>query len=383
MKKMKKIAAGIMSGTSLDGIDVVIAQISKYNKKTKIKQIIGKTFDYPTNLLEKIKDAVNNNMDVKGISSLNFELAYLYAKCVIDLCHSIDLKTEDLDFVASHGQTVYHQGIKDDTTYPSTLQLGSGPVMSQLLKTTVISDFRAADMAQGGQGAPLVPFVDYILYSDGKKSRILQNIGGISNITVLPKGKQSENLFAFDTGPGNMMINRAMEVLYNKSYDRNGEVAFSGKNIKELFDEITSHPFLDKKPPKSCGREQFGSNYTDDLIRKYSTSKKEDIVHTISKASSYTMIDAIKKYVLSHYEIDELIIAGGGIHNNFLMKELEDNLKPIKVLTTNDLGLDSDFKEALAFIILGNQTINKKHGTIKQATGAKHTVIPGSISFYK
>lgn len=379
----KKIAAGIMSGTSLDGIDVAFAEISGVGKRTKIKQIAGQTFPYPNDLLEKIKRATSNQMNVSDISDLNFHLAKTYAECVIKLAESINIETSQLWFVASHGQTVYHQGIADQKYAPSTLQLGSGPVLAQLLKTTAITDFRAADMAQGGQGAPLVPFVDYLLYANKNKARILQNIGGISNITILPKSKDESRIFAFDTGPGNMMINRAMEILYDKSYDASGLIAKSGNLINELFDEIISHAYLSKLPPKSCGREQFGNEYTESLIKKYEYEKKEDIIHTISKASSYTMIDAIKKFVLPKYEIDELIVAGGGIHNDFVMNELKIDLEPIKVLTTSDLNLDSDFKEALAFIILGNQTMHKKHATLKSTTGAKNPTITGSISFYK
>lgn len=381
--KRKRLAAGIMSGTSLDGIDVAIAYIKGINHQTKINQIAAKTYPYPQDILESIKKAVENKMDVREVSNLNFELAKLYSNCVLDLCKSINIKSSDLYFVASHGQTVYHQGKYDGEFMPSTLQLGSGPVMSQLLETTIVSDFRASDMAQGGQGAPLVPFVDYLLYQDKNKSRILQNIGGISNITILPNKKENKNVYAFDTGPGNMMINHAMEVLYQKPYDDKGKIAFSGQLIKPLYDEIINHEYLNIKPPKSCGREQFGVSYTDKLLEKYKDNSKNNLVHTITKASADSMIKAIKDYVLVSHHIDELIVAGGGAHNDFIMNELKLQLSPIKVLTTNDLKMDSDFKEALAFIILGNQAIHKKHATIKETTGAKKTVITGSISFFK
>ncbi|VEU82820.1 anhydro-N-acetylmuramic acid kinase AnmK [Acholeplasma hippikon] len=379
----RKIAAGIMSGTSLDGIDVAFAEIKGFGKHTKINQIAGKTFPYPDDLLVKIKKATLNQMNVSEVSDLNFSLARVYADCVLKLAKEVNIDTKNLYFVASHGQTVYHQGAKDENFLPSTLQLGSGPVMAQLLQTTVITDFRAADMAQGGQGAPLVPFVDFLLYGSKKTSRILQNIGGISNITVLPNGMKEEDTYAFDTGPGNMMINYAMEVLFQKSYDDHGKVAKSGKLIKALFEEIITHPYLGKMPPKSCGREQFGVDYTQKILDKYEEEKKEDIVHTLTKASAFTMIDAIKRFVLNRFQIDQLIVAGGGIHNDFIMDELRNNLDGIEVLTTTELKLDSDFKEALAFIILGNQAIKHKPATLKSTTGAKKSVITGSISFYK
>lgn len=379
----EKLAAGIMSGTSLDGIDIAIAKIEGVFEKTKITQIIGKTYDYPKDILELVKKAVNNKLDVKGVSDLNFRLAYLYADCVKKLCMEVDLKTNQLDFVASHGQTVYHQGKFEDNTPPSTLQLGNGSVMAQLLETTVVSDFRPADMAQGGQGAPLVPFVDYIIYADEDKSRILQNIGGISNITVIPKGFKEDLVYAFDTGPGNMMINYAMEKLYMKSFDDKGKIASQGNLISDLYKEIINHEYLRLNPPKSCGREQFGSSYVEYLLTKFMNHKQEDIIHTLTKASAKTMIDAINNFVLNKYEIDELIIAGGGVHNDFLINELKINLKNIKVYTSTELSLNSDFKEALAFIILGNQTIERLHSTLNKTTGAKKKVISGSISFYE
>src|SRR5690606_25460736 len=221
--------------------------------------------------------------------------------------------------------------------------------------------------AVGGQGAPLVPYVDYILFTHKTKNRILQNIGGISNITVLPKDANEAEVFAFDTGPGNMMINHAMEVLFDKPYDDGGKVASKGRLIDALCDEVTSHPFLEKLPPKSAGREQFGVEYTDSLLKKYKNYSKEDLIHTLTYATAKTMVDAIKRY--SKLEsIDELIVSGGGAKNTYLMKLLETKLYPTKVLTSEDLNLSIDFKEALAFIVLGNQTINRQTSTIPSTT---------------
>jgi len=378
-----KLACGIMSGTSLDGIDVAIASISGTGLSTKIDLIAAQTYPYPKDILDKIKLAIDNELKVRDISSLNFELGKLYANCVLKLCDQMKIKSSSLSFIASHGQTVYHQGQSLHGIPANTLQLGSGSVIAGMTQTTVVSDFRIADMIAGGQGAPLVPFVDYILLSKPKSTRIIQNIGGISNITILPKSQLEKEVYAFDTGPGNMMINHAMEVLFNQPYDHQGEVAKKGILIPSLHEEILSHPFLKKLPPKSCGREEFGVLYTDALLKKYVNYKPVDIVHTLTIASKDTMVEAIKDYVLTKHQVDELIISGGGIHNTFMIQEIKKSLPNIQVLSTDDIGLSSDFKEALAFIVLANQTLCEETANLPSATGAKNPVILGQVSYYK
>ena len=378
-----KLACGIMSGTSLDGIDVAIASISGTGLTTKIDLIAAKTYPYPKDILEKVKRAIDNDLKVRDVASLHFELGRLYAECVIKLCDTLKIKSSSLSFIASHGQTVYHQGATLDGNPPTTLQLGSGSVIAGITQTTAVTDFRVADMIAGGQGAPLVPFVDYILLSHPQKTRVIQNIGGISNITILPKSRLEKDVYAFDTGPGNMMINYAMEVFYQKLYDDQGEIARKGQLIKPLYDDILAHPFLNVKPPKSCGREEFGAFYTHMLIEKYNKATKEDIVHTLTMATKQTMVDAIKKFVSNLHQVDELIISGGGVHNTFMMEQIQKDLPNIKVLTTDDLGLSSDFKEALAFIVLANQTLYEEHGNLPSATGAKTSVVLGQVSYYK
>lgn len=375
-----KLACGIMSGTSLDGIDVVLASISGVGFQTKIEMISGKTYPYPNDILDKVKLAINNELKVKDISSLNFELGKLYAECVKALCREEKIQTSSLAFIASHGQTVYHQSYIEDGMMPSTLQLGSGSIIAALTQTTVVYDFRVADMAFGGQGAPLVPYVDFILLSSKEKFRVVQNIGGISNITVLPPGQDESLVYAFDTGPGNMMINRAMEVLYQEPYDKSGLVAKSGKMIHALFDEIINHPYLKIEPPKSTGREQFGVTYTDNLINKYSYEAKADIVHTITQATVETMVISFKRFIKNVEKIDELIISGGGVHNLYMMELLKRKLPQSNIFNSDEIQLSSDFKEALAFIVLGNQTMNHQTGNLTTTTGAKQKVILGSIA---
>lgn len=378
-----KLACGIMSGTSLDGIDVAIATISGTGFNTKIELIAAETFPYPKDILEKVKLAIENELKVRDVASLHFELGRLYANCVIDLCKKTKLNASSLSFIASHGQTVYHQGATQDGYLPTTLQLGSGSVIAGLTETTVVSDFRVADMIAGGQGAPLVPYVDYILLSKKDTTRIVQNIGGISNITILPKTQNERDVYAFDTGPGNMMINYAVEYFYNKPYDASGEIAKSGTLIQEMYDEILSHPFLKELPPKSCGREEFGTSYTDKLIKKYKEHTPENIIHTMTIATKDTMVDSIKRYVLNKHDVDELLISGGGVHNTYMMNKLKEALPDISVQATDDIGLSSDYKEALAFIVLANQTLYQETSNLPTATGAKKPVILGNVAYYR
>lgn len=372
------LAIGIMTGTSLDGIDIALCDIEGVDDSTKIKFLYGKTFPYPSDVLLEIQKAVHNQAIVSDIAYLNFRLAEVYSDSVKKLINESNYSMNDIQFISSHGQTVYHQGKSDDKKRSSTLQLGSGAVLAELAQTTVISNFREHDMAQGGQGAPLIPFVDKVLFYDKNKNRIIHNIGGISNISLITK---KDEVIAFDTGPGNMLINAGMEYLYQKSFDDKGLTARKGKLIQPLFEILINHPFYNEKPPKSCGREQFGLPYLEKIIHPFLHERKEDIIHTITYATVYTMADAIKRYIYVE-SIDELIVSGGGVKNTFLMELLQKLLTPIKVISSDELGVSSDFKEAIGFVILGNQVLNQRPNTLISATGAKKQVIGGSIQYY-
>lgn len=377
-----KLAAGIMSGTSLDGIDVVIAKISGYDENTKINVIASKTFDFPKHIKNKINTAMDlAKSNVQLITSLNFELGEIFANCVIELCNEIKLDSSQLDFIASHGQTIWHEPNKSENFYSSTLQIGSGAVISELTKTTVVSNFREKDIAAFGQGAPLVPFADEILFKNENKTIALNNLGGIANLTLLPKDKNLAKL-AFDTGPANMMIDYAMNKLFDLKYDENGNTARSGKVIKGLYDEVMSLNYFNLTPPKSTGRELFGNSYTESLINKYRYNKPKDIVHTLTLITIDSIVNSYKKIMKDYGNIDEIIFSGGGVHNSFILDEIQKRLPNTKILKSSDYGIDVDYKEAIAFIILGNQTLNKRPANAIYATGAKRAVILGQINYY-
>ena len=377
---MKKLAIGLMSGTSLDGIDIVLAEISGVSLDTNVRVLIEDTYPLNQHIIDKIHQAMDeHSSSSKLISSLNVELGYVFGQAVLDFAkeHQIDLKA--VDFIASHGQTIYHIAQNEHEFYRSSLQLGEAGVIADMCNTTVVYNFRNADIASGGQGAPLVPYADYILFRDKSKTRSIHNIGGIANMTFLKKNGKLDDVIAFDSGPGNMMINEAMQLLYHRPYDKDGVVASKGKMIEALYDDIYKHPYFAQTYPKSTGRELFGSSYAKQMIEKYYRHPKEDIVHTLSMITVNSIVDSYQK--LMSENVDELILCGGGAFNHFIKNEISKQMKNTKVITLEELGYNSSYKEALAFIILANQTLHKKPSNVKSATGAKAYKILGQIQY--
>ncbi len=376
---MKKLAIGLMSGTSLDGIDAVLVEIDEDHSKPLMKVIQFHTYPYDENLLEKIRLNMNpNTSDVRMICSLNYELAEAYSKAVFSLCEEAKVELEDIDFIASHGQTMYH--ITEESGYvKSSLQIGDGSVIANLTGIKVVSDFRNSDIAVGGQGAPLVPFAHHFLFASDAKTRVIQNIGGIANVTYLEKNKGIDEVIAFDNGPGNMMIDRAMKLLYGKNYDDFGMIAKKGKRIEELFEEVTSLDYFSLLPPKSTGREIFGDAYTDYLLKKYADYDKRDIVATMTHIAAYGIARSYRDF-LPINKIDDVYLCGGGAHNQTLVSLIKEYSGIESVHQIESLGQMSDEIEALAFVILAYNTLNNQPSNVPNATGASKKVILGKIS---
>lgn len=364
-------AIGLMTGTSLDGLDVALCDITGCYKSTQVKLVDFLCVPIDEELQQKIKQACDEKKsNNKLICTLDFELGKLYLKGVQAIIQKNHLKNEDIAFVASHGQTIYHYPVGDT---PSTLQIGQPSFITYHTGIKVIFNFRVMDMVAKGQGAPLVPYVDYLLYQNDKKSMALQNIGGISNVTFLEKGKSIENVIAFDNGPGNMMINEAMKVFYQKDYDKNGEIARSGVLVESLMDELKNHPYLQVKPPKSTGREAFGEFYAKRLLEKYYLEKPENIIHTLTAFTAFCIADSYKRFL---NEIpDCLIVSGGGAHNAFLMELIQKELPDVEV----SVHPFTDAKEAVAFAILGNEYLHDIPANVPSATGAEASVILGMV----
>lgn len=376
------LAVGLMSGTSLDGVDVVLCNIVGKDEDTQVKQLNFKTYEIPEYLRDKIRKCCSRELvPVELICSLNFELGQLFAEAVKKLCKESSVNLEDIAFIASHGQTIFHIPKAFSDYIPSTLQIGEAAIIANECRSTVISNFRVMDMAVGGEGAPLVPYSEYVLYADENQAVALQNIGGIGNVTFLPKKGDFTKVIAFDTGPGNMMIDAAVQRLYGKKFDKNGEYASKGKLILQLAEELKKHPYFALDIPKTTGREMFGEHYTYALLEKYQDYSKNDIIFTLTWFTAYSIAYHYKKYFIHHHNLDKCIIAGGGAYNECLINLIKRELPEIEILIQEDLGYSSEAKEAIAFVILGNQTYHMRPSNVPSATGARKSVILGQITY--
>ncbi|WP_041140207.1 anhydro-N-acetylmuramic acid kinase AnmK [Beduini massiliensis] len=375
-------AVGLMSGTSLDGIDAVLCEINGSQKTTKVSMLAFDTYEIPEDIKLKIKkacDPMYSGVDL--ICSLNFELGELFAKSVKAICKQANFQLDQLDFVASHGQTIYHQPIADDTHVRSTLQIGEAAVIAYECQVDVISNFRVMDMAAKGEGAPLVPYSEQVLYQKENECIALQNIGGIGNVSVLPTEKSPLPLIAFDTGPGNMIIDEAMLQLYGKPYDENGQTAALGKVNEAMLKELMAHPYILQVPKKTTGREMFGQSFTLDVLKRYKALPKEDIVATVTMFTAKSIAVNYKQFLLPDYPIKKLIVGGGGAYNQTLMRFIQEELPQLEVLTQESLGFSSAAKEAIAFVVMGNETLHRQASNVISATGAQECVILGNITY--
>ena len=376
------LAVGLMSGTSLDGVDVVLCDIVGKDEDTQVKQLNFKTYEIPECLRDKIRKCCSRELiPVELICSLNFELGQLFAGTVKKLCEESSVSLDDIAFIASHGQTIFHIPKAFSDYIPSTLQIGEAAIIANECKSIVISNFRVMDMAVGGEGAPLVPYSEYVLYADESQTVALQNIGGIGNVTFLHKKGDFSKVIAFDTGPGNMMIDAAVQKLYGEKFDKNGEYASKGELIFPLAEELKKHPYFALDIPKTTGRELFGEHYTYALLEKYQDYNKNDIIFTLTWFTAYSITYHYKKYFIHQYNLDKCIIAGGGAYNKCLINLIKRELPEMEILVQEDLGYSSEAKEAIAFVMLGNQTYHRRPSNVPSATGASKSVILGQITY--
>ena len=374
-------AVGLMSGTSLDGIDAALVEIDDFGKKTKIKLIEFITTSIPLDVKDEIKRACSEEQSsVDLICSLNFKLGYLFAEATKNVCNKAGITLENLDFIASHGQTIYHLPKSRDSFIPSTLQIGEPAIIAYETGVKVVSNFRVMDMASGGEGAPLVPYSEYIIYGSDEENIALQNIGGIGNVTVIPKGGDINSIFAFDTGPGNMIIDEVCQRLFKLNYDEDGKIAANGEIQNDILDDLMSHSYINAFPPKPTGREEFGQQFVDKLLKKYNNKKPEDILSTVTMFTAKSIAVNYKNFIMNKVNLNKVIIGGGGAHNKTLLSYLKNELPNVSIVTQDDIGLSSDAKEAIAFVILGNETLNNNFSNVPSATGAKEKVILGNIT---
>ena len=371
-----KTIISMMSGTSLDTIDACLLRI--YDN-LKFEVIDNCSLDYPEEIRNKLLQLANNKGDIKDVCFMNFIVGDLFAQCANKLLGKSNFKRDEIDFISSHGQTVYHipkdmeiAGIKTK----STLQIGDISVISHKTGIMTIGDFRAKDIAANGQGAPLVPYADKILFGTDK-NRLIQNIGGISNVTVLSKDTE---IFAFDNAPGNMLIDYFVKKLFNKPFDENGDIAKKGNIDNNWLNKLLEEPYYSLQPPKTTGRELFNDDYAE-KIYKYAPSDKYSVIATITALTAKAITNSYKKFIMPKTAIDEVVIGGGGAFNNTLICYIKDYMPDISIKTHKDFGIPDKLKEAIAFAYLGYFTINKQPNNVPSCTGAECPVIMGKISY--
>jgi anhydro-N-acetylmuramic acid kinase len=392
-----KVVAGVMSGTSADGVDVAVCRISPALAKggtPRVKLLGHVGVGYPKDVRAAVLGAMDADaISVAELARLNWRLGEVYADAVEKAQSSVGMKVA---LVGCHGQTVYHQGAAErylGKALRATWQMGEAAVIAERLRVPVISDFRPADVATAGQGAPLVPMLDYCMFRSAKLSRVLLNLGGIGNLTAIPAGAGVNGVMAFDTGPGNMVIDACMRRLYEREFDKSGAVARTGKVLKDVVETSLKEGYFSALPPKSCGREQFGEAFVSRFIamcRKAGgrADRDEDVVATATALTAASIVDAYRRFVWGHVgqaaplSPVEFVVAGGGAKNDVLMRMLRDGLEPLKVKVRmmEELGVPAQAKEAVAFALLAWLSWNGLPGNVPTATGAKRAVVLGKVS---
>lgn len=386
-KKSEKRVVGLMSGTSMDGIDAALVNIKNYSIDTAIELINFHMIPYPQQLKNKlIEISQPGNGTVEEICRLNFVVGEYFADAVLELCRRSDINISSIDLIGSHGQTIHHLPDLVDCygkATRSTLQIGEPAVIANRTGCVTVANFRTADMACGGQGAPLVPYFDYLIFHSDKLNRVILNIGGISNITILKNGCTVDEVLAYDTGPGNMVINALMKIFYNKEFDENGSIAMQGEISNELLTSLLKHAFFGKQIPKSTGREEFGDSFVNKILTMSNELKltHEDIIATVTELTAHSISQSLKFSHLPIENVNQLIISGGGIYNQALIRSLSKKFYKSEILGTDDFNIPGDAKEAICFAVLANETISGNKANLPSVTGAETATILGSVVF--
>ena len=372
--------AGIMSGTSLDGIDVAIVDIVGSDRA---KLLAFHSTPYPPSVRDALLGVSNANTHTSTIARLNFVLGELYAAAVIATCERSRIGIESIGLIGCHGQTIFHEGAPVSflrRKVASTLQIGEPAVIAERTGIPVVSDFRPRDIAAGGHGAPLAPIVDYRLFRHKRRGRVALNIGGIANLTAIPADAKPRDVIAFDTGPGNMVVDALVERLTRgrRRYDQDGWIAHCAKINRPLLEELLTDRYYRLKPPKTAGREQFGSAFLERLVA--TRLHLPDLIATATVLTAAAVAEGIARFVRPRMAVDELIVSGGGAHNLEIMKHLAAFLPGTAVCTSADYGIEVDAKEAIAFAILASLTWRRRPSNVPAATGARRAVVLGNIT---
>lgn len=356
---------GLISGTSADGIDAALVEVHRRDDGVDVRTLAVRARPFTGDERARILSLCRPDAPVEAVTAANVDLADWFAAAALAVAM-------DADLIASHGQTIWH------IPGHSTLQIGEAAVIAERSGMPVVSNFRARDMAAGGQGAPLVSYMDYLIFRDPVRSRAIQNLGGIGNVTYVPAGSSPEQVMAFDTGPANMVVDGLMQAALGQTYDRDGAVAATGRVDEGMLAELLTDPYYAQRPPKATGREVYGRAFAEGLISRWgSRLRPADLVATATMLTVRTIADAYRAFLP---RVDEVILGGGGVHNATLVRWLQDAMAPVPVRSCAEFGIDPDFKEAVAFAVLGAETMWGRPGNVPSATGARRPVILGDFT---
>jgi len=387
-KRHARLAVGLMSGTSLDGIDAALVRLAGPAEQPRVRLLAFVTLPYPPEVMQRIMRVATGDWITAGeVSQLNFLLGELFAKAALRVCRAGHVSPHRISVIGSHGQTIYHQGRPAQipghraAVGPNTFQIAEPAVIAERTGVAVVADFRTADVAAGGQGAPLVPMVDYLLLRDGLKGTVALNIGGIANVTVIPADAKPLDIVGFDTGPGNMVSDVLVRYFTREQeyFDVGGRCAALGKVIEPLLASTLRHPFFLRRPPKSAGREQFGPAFVARHFLSRKRARMEDLLRTAVELTARTIGDALARFVFPRVGIQRLIVSGGGAHNRLLLNRLVELLPSLTIELSDRYGLPVDAKEAIAFAILADRTLRALWGNLPSVTGARRAVVLGKI----
>lgn len=386
IRKKERLVVGLMSGTSVDSVDAVLVKIRGSGLSTRFRQIAFYSHRYPKGFRKVVlHNSLPGNGSVDDISTLNILVANFFADAVKAVVKKASIPLDKIDLIGSHGQTIHHLPQSRNLfgkNIRSTLQIGDPSTIAKLTGIITVGDFRTGDMALGGQGAPLVPYFDFLAFRSSKQNRALLNIGGIANITLLKKNCSVNDVVAFDTGPGNMVIDALMKKFYRKEFDRNGETARSGKILPDLLSLLAQHLYFKKLLPKSTGREMFGAMFVKKILSQTKRKRKEDIIATVTEFTALTIYEQFNRFLLRRLNgdrLDELIISGGGSKNMVIVDTLNKYFLPAVVRLSDELGISSHAKESLCFAVLANEAVSGNPSNMPSVTGARHGTILGKI----
>jgi anhydro-N-acetylmuramic acid kinase len=382
-----RLLVGLMAGTSLDGVDAALVRLRGPATAPHVRLLEFVSAPYSPGVRRRLlRIAAGHPIAAGEISQLNFLLGILFADATIEVCQKAGYSPSNLAGIGSHGQTIFHQGnatAEAGYKVSSTFQIAEPAVIAERTGAVVVANFRTADVAAGGQGAPLVPLLDYLLLSDRNGGTVALNLGGIANVTVIPAGAAMEDVYGFDTGPGNMIMDGLVRAFTRgrRHYDSNGRLAARGKIIEDLLAAALRDDFFRKQPPKSAGREQFGEEFLERFfLSRLPGIRKEDLLRTANELTATSVAGALRQFVFSEVNIKKLVISGGGAHNRLLISRIGELLSGINVIPSDAFGLPVDAKEAIAFAILADRTLNGLPGNVPAVTGARKAVVLGSIS---